>query len=1143
MAEDSDELLRTTIDLLGRAQHTGDVRFADRIIQLLDDGQAAHRHPEAGVTYWTVLGSARHLRYEVTGDLDALRAAAAAFQVVESGIERTDARWPATASNLGNVLVDVYAATGEETTLVDAVALLRAARTAAPADDANRPALLANLGKALNLLATATDDVGIREEEIAVLREGLASAGSDDDPVLLGNLGNALAQYATRTSSEPVFAESITAYRAAIAATPATHPDLGVFQSNLGNALRNWFEMTGELDRLDQAIAAHRAAVAKGSDADAGRRLSNLATALVRRHEVAPDPAGLTEAIEALRVAVARSAPGQPARTVGLVNLGSALGTRFDLSGAEPDLIEAIAILRTAVSSAPERHPVRATAESALGEALTRRFELTGDAADLDTAVETLRSAVVTTDAGDLAFGLRLSNLARALLRRFERVRHRASLDEAIETAHRAVRATTAESPALSTRLANLGSAMTARYVHIGDDDDLETAVAVLHQAATAGRTSRPAESSALGNALLRAHLVSGDATLLAEATTALRAAVAAAADGDPLRAVYRSNLANALRRTYELGGADADEAAELLRLAIRDTNPTDPNRAAYQFNLGAVHRARFRRDGDSAAARDAASAFLAAAAVRSAPTFVRATAAFNSGRIAADAALAEPAAAGFAEAVVLLDRLAWPGLPRDDQEELLRRFSGVAADAAAWALECGEPERAVELVERGRGVLLAQAIDARSPYSRLREADPVLAERLAGLRSGLDRFDATHLGADDLLEAGPASRSSAERRMALAAEHDSVIAEIAARGLSGLLAPPSFESLRRGATRGPVVLLNVSRYRCDALVLTAEGVTPVPLRVTADEVARRTIAFVDAVDPTTMGDGSDEVVNDVLHWLFDDIADPVLRHAGFVDVAQPDVAPRLWWCPTGVLSFLPLHAACPRPEHASPDRSAVLDRVVSSYTPTIRALLHAQRRPDASRPRALVVSVTEAPDHASLPAAERETAAVRRWLPGARTLDGPAATADAVLDALAELDWLHLACHGRQDPTAPSDGHLTLSDGRLTVRRIAGGRDVAGQLAVLTACETIRGGPELSDEVITMASAVQLAGFRHVVGTLWAGRDSVSARFAGLLYRDLAAGGLHADGAARGVHVALVALRERYGVPAAWAPFAHVGP
>jgi hypothetical protein len=59
----------------------------------------------------------------------------------------------------------------------------------------------------------------------------------------------------------------------------------------------------------------------------------------------------------------------------------------------------------------------------------------------------------------------------------------------------------------------------------------------------------------------------------------------------------------------------------------------------------------------------------------------------------------------------------------------------------------------------------------------------------------------------------------------------------------------------------------------------------------------------------------------------------------------------------------------------------------------------------------------------------------------------------------------------------------------------------------------------------------------------LWAGRDTIAARFVDALYGDLVPQGLHADDAARSVHRALFALRERYRVPAAWAPFAHLGP
>ncbi|MCA2227374.1 CHAT domain-containing protein [Nonomuraea aurantiaca] len=42
------------------------------------------------------------------------------------------------------------------------------------------------------------------------------------------------------------------------------------------------------------------------------------------------------------------------------------------------------------------------------------------------------------------------------------------------------------------------------------------------------------------------------------------------------------------------------------------------------------------------------------------------------------------------------------------------------------------------------------------------------------------------------------------------------------------------------------------------------------------------------------------------------------------------------------------------------------------------------------------------------------------------------------------------------------------------------------GYLAYLSACTTAFGGVELLDESVHIASALQLAGFTHVIGTLW---------------------------------------------------------
>ena len=121
---------------------------------------------------------------------------------------------------------------------------------------------------------------------------------------------------------------------------------------------------------------------------------------------------------------------------------------------------------------------------------------------------------------------------------------------------------------------------------------------------------------------------------------------------------------------------------------------------------------------------------------------------------------------------------------------------------------------------------------------------------------------------------------------------------------------------------------------------------------------------------------------------------------------------------------LLPLHAAGlqPRSGHDAV-RDTVAGRVVSSYTPTLTALSRARARPTPARVRQLVVGVADPPTYAPgagpLPAVVDELRVVAGHLPepeDATHLLDRAATRAAVLQALPDYSWLHLACHGVQD-------------------------------------------------------------------------------------------------------------------------------
>jgi hypothetical protein len=69
-----------------------------------------------------------------------------------------------------------------------------------------------------------------------------------------------------------------------------------------------------------------------------------------------------------------------------------------------------------------------------------------------------------------------------------------------------------------------------------------------------------------------------------------------------------------------------------------------------------------------------------------------------------------------------------------------------------------------------------------------------------------------------------------------------------------------------------------------------------------------------DSPVPVAAGTGPadvDQQLTATLGWLWDAVAGPVLDH---LEMGGPPTAgqpwPRLWWCLSGLLSFLPVHAA-----------------------------------------------------------------------------------------------------------------------------------------------------------------------------------------------------------------------------------------
>ena len=259
----------------------------------------------------------------------------------------------------------------------------------------------------------------------------------------------------------------------------------------------------------------------------------------------------------------------------------------------------------------------------------------------------------------------------------------------------------------------------------------------------------------------------------------------------------------------------------------------------------------------------------------------------------------------------------------------------------------------------------------------------------------------------------------------------------------------------------------------------------------------------------------------------------------------------------------------------------------MSSYTPTINALRHSRRPVSAAAPApadeaaapaglsgpgpALIVAMPTTPglaDHEPLNFALREARLLARRLPGSTVLieppDGPpdglpdahcqgVPTLAAVLDYLPQCPIAHFACHGEDDPADPSHSRLLLHDHEtspLTVAALAPLHLERTRLAYLSACETgLTTNPRLMNEAVHLASAFQLAGYPHVIGTLWSVNDAAAAEMADDFYASLIAVGVGRDGvpdtanAPFALHRAVRAARSRYpALPSLWAAHIHAG-
>ncbi|NUP49737.1 MAG: CHAT domain-containing protein [Catenulispora sp.] len=1106
--------------------------------------------------------------------------AAADEQVIGLFADHAADASPAELNDLASKLFEAYQDSGYLPFLNQVVSWLRDLVRTSAEDDPDRVEYLSKLGEALLTLAEQNDDVALFSEAVQVARQAVVVAFGNEDfhESCLRNLGVALRRSYARTGDTELLVERVHVARLIVAAV-GERPDRAEGLSELTTALLALSEQNGDMTPLTEALEAGREAVAATADDDPEliTRLINTGFALQSVFARTGDPALLTEAVEVYRRALAASRDYQSLHVLCLNNTSVALRSLYNQTDDLALLTEALQLSRQAVAATPPGHRDLAGSLSNCGSMLLQLFTRTGEAALLAEAVEMSRRAVEAAPEGHPDHGGCLSNLGLVLQELFIQTGDTAVLTEAVQVGRRALDALPEGHPDGAANLNNLGLALRMAFERTREVSWLVEAVAVRREAVRAtpeGHVRYGAHSSNLGVALRALFELNGDTSLLTEAVHVLRQAVQATPEDHREFAGTMGNLGTALLLLSEQTADPATLAESLscIRRASELTPEDDTERAERLVNAGLVLQRSARGSADKAALREAMDCFHGASQVLSAPPLIRVQALGQFAMLAlVEPDRAKEALAAMEATVALLPQISPRTLARSDREHRVGTFIGLAEVAASAALAAGDPERAVELLEATRGRLVADTIDARSSdLARLHADQSSLAQEFEDLRERREVLERTEPGTvvsfggqNQNADENQVAQDLTQARLQAQRDWDALLDRIrAVDGHSQFLAPPKIAELAAHANQGPIVYV----FAGYALILSADParrVRPVELKgLTRREALARAELLVsasrvasDGAESPTARRAAQQSIFDVLEWLWTTVAEPVLTALDHTTTPTDDeLWPRVWWCPVGVLGYLPIHAAGHHRDVPGQDQGkatvarTVLDRVISSYIPTVRALRYARAQPEPSAPNdaALIVAVPDAPDTQILPGALAEADIIARLIPGAVRPGHPVRA--EVLDLLPAHAVAHFSCHGVVDWDDAAASCLILHDHQdqpLTVGDI-NKLHMTGSLAYLSACDTATASPRLLDEAPHLSGAFHLAGYRNVVGTLWPVDDQAATRIVDDFYTRLTADGTRPPATelcAEALHHAVRRERARYpATPTYWAAHTHTG-
>ncbi|KAG2075335.1 hypothetical protein BDR04DRAFT_35144 [Suillus decipiens] len=936
---------------------------------------------------------------------------------------------------------------------------------------------------------------------------------------------------------------------AAIHLCPRGSPDYFALLTHVNNALSTRFSRRQDVQDLERIIDYCDSALRDVPRHHISNRILAMdrADALLQRYIHEGGMNTLDHVISCYRDIMQDLSRGHQAFPHALIQLAYALQARFQQSGDADDLNCAVNHYRMACKVCPLGHEDHCDAFSGLGNTLLLRFQIFGSLDDLDTCLVHLAHVVearaLTTYHPGHPKGL--SSFACAIFTRFQNQHDITDLDIAVKYLQTAL-----DHPDQSDRRNNLtylAAALSVRYDEREDINDLREGIKLFETALPMFALNTPQALDLRRNLAFSLQKMYAKRQTIEDLNTAIahfEAFVTISPEGHPDMPVALISLASC-RHMRAKAGKDNDGFQNALQLLANASEKLPEAHSWFSliYDLYTTIFTDYYKLTDNASFLEKAFQYHQLAS--SAPgihTWNRLTAALN-WRANADVFHHRSALEAYKTSIKLLDRhvMATPtvsGRYKVLHAGILRDTPSLAADATACAISEGDLELAVELSEQGRGLLWSQMSRFRATINDLRVIDDEgrqLADEFESLSAELGRRQSDSSGVTAITEVLRRTQQEEEARQyrQVSSQWDAVVRKIRQKqGFAYFLTSMPYKELRAAAIAGPVVIINVSTKRCDAIIITKDGpprLIPLP-DISLLGISTMSNEFRDILR-NTAGVGEENMRERQLIPVFRKLWEAVMAPVVEELLTIVPKGSRVWWCPTSKLTSLPIHAAgaCSRGARNMPNI------YVSSYTPTLSALIRSRRR-NASKVTLNTpsfVSIGQSKPNTrsggrELEAVGAELELVKSLVPPSISyseVSGDEGTVSGATQALKTNSWVHFACHGKQDLVQPFDSSFALRDKPLRLSDIIQAELENPEFAFLSACHTAVGDKDASDEVIHLAAGMQFSGFRSVIGTMWAVDDATAHHMVKEFYSAMFSGKINCTNAARALNKASKAV------------------